>query len=108
MNKNRLYFKVMMVLVVCLVPGCLFAAPAGKIYVASGDIKAIELKFNTVVIEAPMGKHMFTVGGPLAPDAILTKGGKKAALEDFSPGDRVSVKWKTTERGHLILKMKSK
>jgi outer membrane lipoprotein-sorting protein len=46
---------------------CLFGTQgtAGeKIYQMKGEITAIESVHNTVVIEVPMGKRMFTVAGP--------------------------------------------
>jgi hypothetical protein len=46
---------------------------------------------------------MFTVGGPLAPDAVIKKGKNPAELSDFKIGDTVIVKWTATEKGHLIL-----
>ncbi|MBW1677629.1 MAG: hypothetical protein JRJ79_13770 [Deltaproteobacteria bacterium] len=53
---------------------CLFGTQgtAGeKIYQMKGEITAIESAYNTVVIEVPMGKRMFTVAGPLSSEAIL-------------------------------------
>ena len=74
-----------------------------KIYKMKGTITAIELVYQTVVVEVPMGKRMFTVGGPLATDAVVKKGKNRAELNDFKIGDSVIVKWKVTEKGHLIL-----
>lgn len=84
-----------------------FAGAEAMTHQASGEVAAIDLDFNTVVVEAPMGGRMFTVGGPLAPDAILTKGGVSVDLEDFQKGDRVNVRWKTTNTGHRIVEMTS-
>ena len=76
-----------------------------------GEITAIDFINNTVVVEVPVGKTMhekrlFTVGGPLASDAELIKESGSANLEDFKVGDRVTVKWKTIDTGHLILSLK--
>ena len=84
---------------------CLFGTQgtAGeKIYQMKGEITAIESVYNTVVIEVPMGKRMFTVGGPLSSEAILKKGAQCVSLTDFVVGDEVTVKWKATDSGHII------
>jgi len=74
------------------------------VYKMAGKISAVEPTENTVVIEVPMKDgEFFTVGGPLAPDAIVRKADHSAALADFSPGEEVTVKWKSIDTGHLIL-----
>ena len=84
---------------------CLFGTQgtAGeKTYQMKGEITAIESVHNTVVIEVPMGKKMFTVAGPLSSEAILKRGERRAGLTDFVVGDEVTVKWKATDSGHII------
>ena len=39
---------------------------AEKTYLMRGDIRVISLDTQTVVIEVPVGKKLFTVGGPLS------------------------------------------
>ena len=88
---------------------CLFGTQgtAGeKIYQMKGEITAIESAYNTVVIEVPMGKRMFTVAGPLSSEAILKRGGQCVGLTDFVVGDQVTVKWKATDKGHIIEMLK--
>ncbi|MBW1793597.1 MAG: hypothetical protein JRJ38_04100 [Deltaproteobacteria bacterium] len=88
---------------------CLFGTQgtAGeKIYQMKGEITAIESAYNTVVIEVPMGKRMFTVAGPLSSEAILKRGGQCAGLTDFVVGDQVTVKWRGTDKGHIIEMLK--
>jgi len=77
------------------------------VYEMRGKISAVEPTEHTVVIEVPMedGK-LFTVGGPLAANATVRKGGHGATLADFSPGEEVTVKWKSIKTGHLILILK--
>ena len=75
---------------------------SNKVYLMTGKIKAIDQNFNTLVIEVPLAERVFTVGGPLDSGAVLRKGGKTAALSDFSVGERVNVKWRSTEKGHVI------
>ncbi|MGE5257614.1 MAG: hypothetical protein ACM3KE_13130 [Hyphomicrobiales bacterium] len=77
------------------------AEPAGL----SGKITAIDIAANTVVVDVPMGKQMFTVAGPLAPMAKLTKAGKSAKLSDFKQGDHVRVSYKSTAKGPVIEKL---
>ncbi len=92
----------------CLV-GNAKAADA-KVYKMVGKITAIDLDYNTVVIEVPLGKkETFTVGGPLAKDAIIEKKGvKNPSLKDFKVGDEVVVKWEPTPNGHLIKMLAAK
>jgi hypothetical protein len=76
---------------------------AEKIYQMAGDISAIDLEYNTVVVEVPLKGKMLTVGGQLSSEAVLKKGGHLVNLSEFNTGDRVMVKWKLTEEGHTIL-----
>jgi hypothetical protein len=46
-----------------------------KIYLMTGKITAINLNSNIVVIEVPLEKGLFIVGGPLSSTATLKKGG---------------------------------
>ena len=78
-----------------------------KIYQMSGEISAIDLDLNTVVIEVPLGERLFTIGGPLSYDAVLKRGGQSVGLGDFRRGDQVTVKWEATARGHLIRSLKA-
>ena len=80
-----------------------------KIYQMTGDISAIDLAYNTVVVKVPLaGEKTFIVGGPLSSGAVLKKGSKPVNLEDFRVGDRVTVKWESTEQGHVILSLNAK
>ncbi|MCK4391182.1 MAG: hypothetical protein KAV83_13200 [Desulfobacterales bacterium] len=90
---------------------CLFGTQglaSEKIYQMKGEITAIEPAYNTVVIEVPMGEKMFTVGGPLSSEAILKKGEQYVGLTDFVVGDQVTVKWKATDTGHIIIFLKAR
>ena len=53
-------------------------------YKMNGKIRGIDLNHQTIVIEVPLGSTLFTVGGPLASDAKLTRSGQPATLSDFS------------------------
>lgn len=77
-----------------------------------GEIAAIDSMSRTVVVEVPVGKTVyeekqFTVGGRLAPEAELIKGSRSVKLEEFKVGDRVTVRWKPIETGHLILSLQA-
>jgi hypothetical protein len=85
-------------------PMAAVAKPAGL----SGKITAIDMAANTVVVEVPRGKQMFTLGGPLAPKAKLTKGGKSAKLANFKQGDQVIVSYKSTPKGPVIQSLAAK
>lgn len=84
------------------------AVKTGKVFVMTGKITAVDPQYQTVVIDCPRSGGAFTVGGPLAAKAQLRRGGKTARLGDFSAGDPVSVKWKATPNGHLILTLNGK
>ena len=60
------------------------------------------------MVEVPLEEKMFTVGGPLGPSAILKKTGKSANLSDFIVGQTVQVRWKPTEKGHVIIRLESR
>ncbi len=81
---------------------------AEKIYRMSGEITAIDLRHNTVVVEGILGDEPYTVDGPLSSKAVLKKDGKSVPLVDFRKGDRVMVKWKVTEQRHVVLMLKSR
>jgi len=89
-----------------------FSAPtvtADKVYVMTGTLCALDLDCNTAVIKVPLDNgKIFTVGGPLSANAVLKKGGHPAMLRDFSVGEKVTVKWRSTGSGHLILTLVSK
>ena len=91
---------------VLAVPG----AQAVKTYKMKGTITAIDQQDNTVVVNVPLEKkEVYTVAGPLAPNAILKKGGKTGvSLKDFNVGDPVIVEWEVTDKGHLIKMLAAK
>ncbi len=85
-------------------------AATPRVYVMKGKITAVDVPDHTVVINVPLGKkEVFTVAGPLAPDATLKKGAEKdVTLKDFHKGEWVTVKWRHTDSGHLILSLAGK
>ncbi|MEJ2167616.1 MAG: hypothetical protein P8185_07025 [Deltaproteobacteria bacterium] len=105
MVKKKHFRKVIpVVLIVTLVLACPFAV-FGKTqnsYKMTGKITAINHQYQTIVIEVPLGSQMFTVAGPLAPDAKLTKAGQPAKLSDFAVNETVTVIFHSTNQGHVI------
>jgi hypothetical protein len=96
---NRLVILMILIAIFLFV----YQAMAGeKIYLMTGKIAVINQNSNTVVIEVPLEKGMFTVGGPLSSSADLKKNGKSASLGDYSVGEQVKVRWRSTEKGHVI------
>ena len=77
---------------------------ADKVYVMTGTLSAVDLDCNTAVVKVPLnGGKIFVVAGTLSPDVILKKGSTKVSLGDFHPGEKVTVKWRSTIKGHQIL-----
>jgi hypothetical protein len=68
----------------------------------TGEISGIDTTHKTVVVQVPLESQTFTVGGPLDPDATLTKNGKPAGLQDFKVGETATVRWRSTPNGHAI------
>jgi hypothetical protein len=64
-------------------------SPVAPMYQMQGKITAIDTATNTVVVEVLQGKKPFTVGGPLSPTAVVTKGGQTISLSALQVGDHV-------------------
>jgi len=102
MNSKRRYPTIIsIVIVLTLVLGGAFNV-LSQSYKMTGKITNIDKIYDTIVIEVPMGTQMFTVGGPLASDAKLTKGNRPALLSDFKVGEEVTVIFHSTDQGHVI------
>ena len=108
MKKEAYFIGLVIVIIPCLSFNGGQSWANERIYLMTGDITAIELEYNTVVIEVPMVGKTFTVGGPLSCEAILKKGRQVVDLSAFQVGDRVKVKWEATEKGHVILSLTAK
>jgi hypothetical protein len=74
----------------------------GQAYKMTGKISVINLSDQIVVIEVPLGSQIFTVAGPLASDARLTRDNQPAELKDFNIGETVTVIFHSTDKGHVI------
>lgn len=73
-----------------------------RAYAMTGKISAIDPQSHTIVINVHEGKQIFTVAGPLSPNAVLKQGGRKVALNNFKLGECVNVKWDATKGGQII------
>lgn len=90
----------------CLIGSSVLAAE--KTYTMKGEVTAIETAGNTVVVEVPLGKKTFIVGGPISAKAVLKKGKTSVELKDFKVGDKVTVRWKASDKGHIIESLQGK
>ena len=108
MKKSGFFITLVLALIFSLSFSVAQSLAEERIYKMVGDITAIDLTYNTVVVEVPLVGKTFTVGGPLSSEAVVQKGGQSVDLADFQVGDRVTVKWKLTEKGHLIVFLKAK
>jgi hypothetical protein len=105
MKKAAYFIGLVIVIIFCLSFNGGRSWASESIYQMTGDTTAIDLEYNTVVIEVPMVGKTFTVGGPLSCEAILKKGHQVVDLLAFQVGDRVKVKWEATGQGHAILSL---
>ena len=106
---KKLFYKgvvaVFVLTFLATVPTIVFA----KTYNMTGKISAIDLSYHTVVIKCPLAsQQIFTVGGPLAANAKLSKNNQMASLNDFKVGERVAVRWHGTPQGQVIDRLVAK
>jgi L,D-transpeptidase ErfK/SrfK len=78
-------------------------ADAQGLTVGHGELVGLETIRRTLTVEVPTGSQLLTVGGPLSRDAVLKIRGVKAPLDAFRVGDIVTVGWKRTSKGPLIV-----
>lgn len=63
-------------------------------WVMTGKVSAIDHHYNTVVVNVLLAKgKIFTVAGPLAPNAVVKKADKIVSLNNIKIGDKVIVKF---------------
>jgi hypothetical protein len=74
-----------------------------------GEIVGIDLIHEIVVVDVPIaGGHLMTIGGAVVEDTRLNKGNRSVDLANFSEGEAVTVKWRSTDDGHDILGLQSR
>jgi len=106
MNSNQNYSKWILAGVVFMLLVALPLVVFAQSYKMTGKITGIDLNHQTIVIEVPLGSQMFTVGGPLASDARLTRNNQEAKLKDFNVGEKVTVIFHSNDQGHVIDRLK--
>ena len=107
--RKKAYFSILILSMVLAILGSAVTSwAAERLYKMTGHITAIDQAYKTVVIEVPMVGKIFTVGGSLAPNAKLERGGHSVHLADYTIGDLVVVIWKHTNEGHLLLSLTAK
>ncbi|MGD2270977.1 MAG: hypothetical protein PVI06_11305 [Desulfobacterales bacterium] len=102
MQKFKMKSAIFLGVLACVLLMTSTALTAERVYTGQGEIAAINLKDDVVVVEIPVPHDSMTVGGPLAPHAKVTQGNQPASLADFEVGETVTVRWRVTERGHII------
>jgi uncharacterized cupredoxin-like copper-binding protein len=108
MKRFPLFGGILVIVSFILLQGVSQATAAkNRTYQMTGKITAIDMAYQTVVIEVPMGKDSLTVGGPLSPRAVLKKGGKAVQLPAFKVGEKVTVAWRSTAEGHVIERLEA-
>ena len=100
--KQIALFLMLFAIAVAFALDALPAGTGGKILSGRGRITGIDVDSSTVVVEIPRNGRLYTVGGRLSPDAVLTNGGQEADLSLFRPGDVVRVGWTRVSAGHGI------
>jgi hypothetical protein len=108
MRKKAYLSIIALSMVFALLGSAVTSWAAERLYKMTGYITAVDRAYSTVVIEVPMVGKTFTVGGPLASNAKLERGGHSVHLADYMIGDLVVVIWKHTEEGHLLLSLTAK
>ena len=76
-----------------------------EIQSARGKLTAVNLDWDTVVVEVPVAGKQLTVAGELAAGANVTKNKQLADLKDLVLNETVKVTWRVTDKGHNILEL---
>ena len=77
--------------IVGLMVGVAFAKGAVRDVV--GKVIAVELGSKTIVMEAPVGKSIMTVGAEVPDKASITAGKVTKKLSDIKVGDKIRMKY---------------
>lgn len=82
------------------------SAKKSQVYTMTGRIAAINLNYDTVVVEVPVKDgQLMTVAGPLVDNAQLKKDGRNSNLQDFEIGNQVTVTWEKNDDGLFIRRL---
>jgi hypothetical protein len=77
--------------------------PAGLV----GTIVAVLPENNTLLVDVPLGKDYLRVGGLVTGKTRITIGGKKAALENLTWGQKVRINFRRVETGTELLSVEA-
>ena len=73
----------------------------GMVRTETGKVSAIDAKAPAIVVDAPLGKKVLTIGVTMKKDAHITRKGKAVGLGDLKVGEKVSIKY-TREDDRLV------
>jgi hypothetical protein len=79
----------------------------GAVRATVGTILAVNMDSRSMLINVPLEKRSLKLGGSIATDAALFSRVCGADISDFSPGDRVSVRWVPTFQGPKFIYISS-
>jgi Cu/Ag efflux protein CusF len=65
----------------------------GEVRDVAGKVIAVELGSKTIVMEAPAGKSIMTVGAEVPDKASITAGRVAKKLSDIKVGDKIRMKY---------------
>ena len=79
-------------------------ASSNTVYISSGQILRIGNATKRIDVELSMGKRfIITIKGELSPDVRFGSTGRQSSIDDFKVGDSVTVHWRNTKKGVIIL-----
>jgi len=108
MHTERLVTAILAILLIGVFGTGVFYAHAEdpyEIHSAQGKLTAVNLDWDTVVVEVPVGGKQLTVAGELAAGANVTQNKQLAELKDLVLNETVKVTWRVTDKGHNILEL---
>ena len=82
---------------------CPMASP-NAVHVGRGQILQISSDTNSIAVELSMGKRfLITLKGKLSSDVRFDANGRLSSILDFNIGDSVTIHWRNTQDGAIIL-----
>ncbi len=82
---------------------CPMASP-NTVHVGRGQILKICSDTNSIAVELSMGKRfLITLKGKLSSDVRFDANGRLSSILDFNIGDSVTIHWRNTQDGAIIL-----
>lgn len=79
-------------------------ASQNTVHVGRGQILQISSDTNSIAVELSMGKRfLLTLKGKLSSDVRFDANGRLSSILDFNIGDSVTIHWRNTQDGAIIL-----